>query len=86
MKVSYMEIYMERIRDLLVPSHDNLAIHEEKSRGVYVKGLLEIYVGSVTEVYQVLHQGGQARAVSSTSIDGSIFPHANRNRHECREL
>ncbi|KAK8105427.1 hypothetical protein PG999_008786 [Apiospora kogelbergensis] len=43
-RVSYMEIYMERIRDLLQPQNDNLPVHEEKNRGVYVKGLLEIYV------------------------------------------
>lgn len=66
-KVSYMEIYMERIRDLLAPAHDNLPIHEDKARGVYVKGLLEVYVGSLQEVSQVLSQGGQARATSSTS-------------------
>ncbi|KAJ5062712.1 hypothetical protein J3E74DRAFT_324010, partial [Bipolaris maydis] len=30
-RVSYMEIYMERIRDLLVPQNDNLPVHEEKS-------------------------------------------------------
>lgn len=26
-RVSYMEIYMERIRDLLVPQNDNLPVH-----------------------------------------------------------
>src|SRR3984957_12681333 len=61
-RVSYMEIYMERIRDLLVPQHDNLPVNEEKSRGVYVKGLLEIYVSSVQEVYEVMRRGGMARA------------------------
>src|SRR6195952_1656641 len=50
-RVSYMEIYMERIRDLLQPQNDNLPIHEEKNRGVYVKGLLEVYVTSVDEGY-----------------------------------
>ncbi len=31
-----MEIYMERIRDLLDPTRQNLEIHEDKTRGVYV--------------------------------------------------
>src|SRR5690606_14756907 len=31
-RVSYMEIYMERVRDLLNPVNDNLPIHEDKSR------------------------------------------------------
>ncbi|KAL8689559.1 MAG: hypothetical protein Q9218_004798 [Villophora microphyllina] len=68
-RVSYMEIYMEKIRDLLVPQNDNLPIHEEKSRGVYVKGLLEIYVSSVQEVYEVMRRGGAARATAATNMN-----------------
>lgn len=68
-RVSYMEIYMERIRDLLNPANDNLPIHEEKNRGVYVKGLLEIYVSSVDEVYEVMRRGGSARAVAATNMN-----------------
>lgn len=68
-RVSYMEIYMERIRDLLNPINDNLPIHEERGRGVYVKGLLEVYVSSVAEVYEVMRRGGQARAVASTNMN-----------------
>ena len=68
-RVSYMEIYMEKIRDLLVPQNDNLPIHEEKSRGVYVKGLLEIYVSSEQEVYEVMRRGGTARATAATNMN-----------------
>ncbi|KHN98107.1 kinesin [Metarhizium album ARSEF 1941] len=68
-RVSYMEIYMERIRDLLAPQNDNLPVHEEKNRGVYVKGLLEIYVSSVLEVYEVMRRGGNARAVAATNMN-----------------
>jgi len=68
-RVSYMEIYMERIRDLLVPQNDNLPVHEEKNKGVYVKGLLEVYVASVEEVFEVMRRGGDARAVASTNMN-----------------
>ncbi|KAF1997339.1 kinesin-domain-containing protein [Amniculicola lignicola CBS 123094] len=68
-RVSYMEIYMERIRDLLNPANDNLPVHEEKNRGVYVKGLLEVYVSSVMEVYEVMRRGGNARAVAATNMN-----------------
>jgi kinesin family protein 5 len=68
-RVSYMEIYMERIRDLLVPQNDNLPVHEEKNKGVYVKGLMEVYVSSQEEVYEVLRRGGSARAVSATNMN-----------------
>ncbi|KAK7203338.1 putative kinesin family protein [Myxozyma melibiosi] len=68
-RVSYMEIYMERIKDLLQPINDNLPIHEDKSKGIYVKGLSEIYVSSVDEVYDVMRQGATARAVASTNMN-----------------
>ncbi|CCF50787.1 hypothetical protein NDA11_000514 [Ustilago hordei] len=68
-KVSYMEIYMEKIRDLLAPQNDNLQVHEEKNRGVYVKGLSDFYVGGQADVYEIMRQGGQARAVSSTNMN-----------------
>jgi len=68
-KVSYMEIYMEKIRDLLVPTNDNLPVHEDKARGVYVKGLHEFYVGSVEEVYEILERGGAARMVAATNMN-----------------
>ncbi|KAH7031118.1 kinesin [Microdochium trichocladiopsis] len=68
-RVSYMEIYMERIRDLLAPQNDNLPVHEEKNKGVYVKGLLEVYVSSVDEVFEVMKRGGNARAVAATNMN-----------------
>ncbi|KAL4265214.1 TRAFAC class myosin-kinesin ATPase superfamily protein [Pleurotus pulmonarius] len=68
-KVSYMEIYLERIRDLLCPQNDNLQVHEEKSKGVYVKNLSDYYVSSAREVYEIMRTGGQARVVSSTNMN-----------------
>ncbi|KAF8636549.1 hypothetical protein AX17_003361 [Amanita inopinata Kibby_2008] len=68
-KVSYMEIYLERIRDLLAPQNDNLQVHEEKSRGVYVKNLSDYYVSSAREVYEIMRTGGAARVVSSTNMN-----------------
>lgn len=50
-KISMIEIYMERIRDLLDPTKDNLKVHEEKSKGVYVADVTETYVGDENEVY-----------------------------------
>ncbi|KAK9452750.1 P-loop containing nucleoside triphosphate hydrolase protein [Dipodascopsis uninucleata] len=68
-RVSYMEIYMEKIKDLLNPVNDNLPIHEDKTRGVYVKGLNEIYVSSVQEVFDVMRQGANTRTVASTNMN-----------------
>ncbi|KAJ7582684.1 kinesin heavy chain [Mycena floridula] len=68
-KVSYMEIYLEKIRDLLAPQNDNLQVHEEKSKGVYVKNLSDYYVSSAREVYEIMRTGGAARVVSSTNMN-----------------
>lgn len=43
-KISMIEIYMEKIRDLLDPVKDNLRVHEEKNKGVYVADVTETYV------------------------------------------
>jgi kinesin family protein 5 len=40
-KVSMIEIYMEKIRDLMDPQKDNLKVHEEKGKGVYMADLTE---------------------------------------------
>lgn len=68
-KVSFMEIYMERIRDLLNPANDNLPIHEEKGRGVFVKGMMEIYVGQISEVLDIMKRGLLNRAVAYTNMN-----------------
>jgi kinesin family member 5 len=52
---------------LTLAHNDNLPIHEDKTRGVYVKDLLEVYVSSIPEVYEVMRRGGAARVVASTS-------------------
>ena len=47
--------------------NDNLQVHEEKSKGVYVKGLSDYYVSSAKEVYEIMRMGGAARVVTATS-------------------
>ena len=50
-KVSFIEIYNEKIRDLLNPEKVNLKIHENKDKGVYVRDMTETYVGQEDEVF-----------------------------------
>ncbi|KAJ1921509.1 hypothetical protein H4219_000546 [Mycoemilia scoparia] len=71
-EVSYMEIYMERIRDLLEQKpgqSTNLQVHENKNQGVYVKGLSSIFVASVGEVYELMKQGAKNRMVAYTNMN-----------------
>lgn len=35
-KVSMIEIYMEKIKDLIDPSKTNLKVHEDKVKGIYI--------------------------------------------------
>ena len=58
-KVSYVEIYLEKIRDLLDPHRvkNNLAIREDKVKGIYVAGVTEEYVTSVEELLHIMHLG-----------------------------
>ncbi|EPX73214.1 kinesin-like protein Klp3 [Schizosaccharomyces octosporus yFS286] len=70
-KVSYMEIYMEKIRDLLSPDNDHLTVHENKLQGVYVEGLKTVYVSSEAEAFQILNQGMNSRAVASTNMNAT---------------
>jgi len=43
-KVSMVEIYMERIRDLLNPEKYNLKIREDKLKGIFIENCTESYV------------------------------------------
>lgn len=68
-RASYLEIYMERIRDLLDPERDNLRIREDRTKGIFVQGQKEVYVGSVADVFEVLHIGQHNRAIASTGMN-----------------
>ena len=74
-KVSYAEIYLEKIRDLLDPSRQNLKIHENPS--IYIEGLTETYVSSEGEVLDLMKQGTGNREVAYTQMNaGSSRSHA----------
>merc|ERR1719193_2130479 len=49
-QISYVEIYMERIRDLLQPTNENLRIRE-KVNDIYIEGVQEPHVSDAEEIY-----------------------------------
>ena len=53
-KISYLEIYNELIRDLISASNEFLDVREDSVKGVIVAGLSEIHVLSPEEVMDVL--------------------------------
>ena len=68
-KVSMVEIYMEKIRDLIDPSKDNLRIHEEKGKGVYIQDVEEIFISEEKQVYELMKIGNQNRSVAATNMN-----------------
>lgn len=67
--VSMVEIYNERIKDLLDPTKDNLRIHEKAGKGVYLQDVTENYIDSEDQVYQIMRHGNDNRAVASTNMN-----------------
>ena len=68
LRVSYIEIYNERIRDLLEPSNDNLAVHVSKEKGAHVTPREEV-VRSVEECAALLEEGEKHRHYGCTQMN-----------------
>lgn len=68
-KVSYVEIYLEKIRDLLAPAANNLSVRESRDRGVWVAGTTEVCCASSDEMLAVMRLGGANRVIASTRMN-----------------
>nr|XP_046229318.1 kinesin-like protein KIF3C [Scatophagus argus] len=71
-RASYLEIYLEEIRDLLDPKHGNtrsLELRESPESGVYVRDLTSCVCKSIKEIEEVMNMGNQARAVGATDMN-----------------
>lgn len=79
LRVSYLEIYNERIHDLLsappaatgpgVPQQEEIKLREDSKRGVYASPLKEEIVQSPTQLLRVIARGDHARRTSSTQYN-----------------
>ncbi|XP_077975234.1 uncharacterized protein LOC120332826 [Styela clava] len=68
-RASFLEIYNEQVFDLLDPSSPKLQVRESKNRGVFVEGIIEKYVTSGSEAFNILSEGWCNRRVASTSMN-----------------
>ncbi|KAL3216860.1 hypothetical protein MRX96_032741 [Rhipicephalus microplus] len=68
-KVSYFEIYLDKIRDLLDVTKTNLSVHEDKNRVPFVKGATERFVTSPEEVMEVIDEGKANRHIAVTNMN-----------------
>jgi centromeric protein E len=82
LRVSYLEIYNEKIHDLLsaptssavgggpgVAQQEEIKLREDSKRGVYASPLKEEIVQSPTQLLRVIARGDQARRTSSTQFN-----------------
>ena len=61
-EVSYMEIYCERVRDLLNPNNKgNLRVREHPLLGPYVEDLSKLAVTSYEDIHELMDEGNKAR-------------------------
>ncbi|KAM8973401.1 kinesin-like protein KIF1C [Pelodytes ibericus] len=69
-EVSYMEIYCERVRDLLSPkSKGNLRVREHPIMGPYVEDLSKLAVTSYHDIADLMDCGNKARTVAATNMN-----------------
>lgn len=68
--MSYLEIYNENIRDLLMQgSEKNLELREDNVRGMVVSNLTEVVANSVDEVMTLLRVGNKNRTTEATNAN-----------------
>ncbi|KAJ4438466.1 hypothetical protein ANN_14411 [Periplaneta americana] len=69
-EVSYMEIYCERVRDLLNPKNKgNLRVREHPLLGPYVEDLSKLAVTSYQDIHDLIDEGNKARTVAATNMN-----------------
>lgn len=67
--VSYLEIYKEKIRDLLEPSSVDLKLCDKPGGGFAVRGLRQVTVSTAAEVFEVMKEGSANRSVAATNMN-----------------
>ncbi|XP_026880523.2 kinesin family member 3Cb [Electrophorus electricus] len=88
-RVSYLEIYQDEIRDLLCKDNcKKLELKENPELGVYVKDLSSVVTKSIKEIEHVMNLGNQSRSVGFTKMN----EHSSRSHAifvitiECSEM
>merc|ERR1712228_730365 len=70
LQVSYVEIYLEALRDLFKPQNAGLKIRDSKT-GVYIENVTEMYVRDAQEVIDLMTLGSRARTVGATNMNAT---------------
>lgn len=67
--ISYLEIYNEKIRDLLINKSENLELQEDPSKGVLVAGISYVSIQSLAKTIKLLRKGNRNRIQESTGAN-----------------
>lgn len=68
-KVSLVEIYNEKVTDLLDLTRRNLKLRENRNKGVFIEHVTERYISQAEEGYQLLYLGLDNRSVGTTQMN-----------------
>jgi kinesin family protein 1 len=69
-EVSYIEIYNEKVHDLLNPQNrGSLKVREHPVLGPYVQDLSRLAVNSFENIDQLMDEGNKARTVAATNMN-----------------
>ncbi|KAI9138283.1 P-loop containing nucleoside triphosphate hydrolase protein, partial [Paraphysoderma sedebokerense] len=69
-EVSYLEIYCEKVRDLLNPNNKaNLRVREHPIMGPYVEDLARLIVSDYSEISNLIDEGNKSRTVAATNMN-----------------
>ncbi|KAJ2083492.1 hypothetical protein H4R24_000765 [Coemansia sp. RSA 988] len=69
LRVSFLEIYNEVLRDLLEPTKTNLKIHENTKHEIFVGDLSEHIVFNAAQVGEILQKGDRNRHIAGTNMN-----------------
>ena len=69
LRISYLEIYNEQIRDLLIPNGPNLLIFEDPIKGFMVSELTEYEVLNTEDLRKYVNLGNSRRTMASTAAN-----------------
>eukprot|EP01084_Bolivina_argentea_P109665 196008_1 len=70
LQVSYVEIYLEALRDLLKPGNASMKIRDSKT-GVFIENVTEMYVRDAQEVMDLMTMGSRARTTGATAMNAA---------------
>ena len=67
--VSFIQLYLESIQDLLEPELKDIKIREDPEKGVYLEGVNRIKCASPAQCKELFHMGEKYRATASTKMN-----------------